>query len=321
MIASGYRFAWECYLKEPASEPLARKHLQRELTAGMSGWQRAFPGCEPRAIICFGYMSQPPESLNANPQVDYKVWMDMQFQHLATDPAFVGLGGLMEYTSGYADEETVRWAAKLFRHYGIEGKRELLSKEHGYRYQLDHIVNADFTDGTEGWTVAPAAEGSIATRSVKGFGWLEGRYPPTQQGDTVLWMKRSAAKPNRVAQEVKGLKPGKLYSLKLFTADYRDLQDGKSAEQKHAVTIRLDGVELLPEKCFQHVFPECYSHDLGPFNRDHRFYMNYHVRVFRAKSGKAMLAISDWAGTTDPGGTVGQELILNFAELQPYLPD
>ncbi len=319
VMDSGYRFAWERYLREQPTEDIAKKHLESALTQQMLGWQKALPGCERHMIMCFGYLQMiTTESLNVFPTVDYKVWMDMQFHRVATDPAFFGLYGLMEYTSGYADEETVRWAAKLYRHYGIEGKTEMLSKQYGFKYQLDHIVNPDFEDGTKGWKVEAAEEGSVDTKSVKGYSWLQGRYPQTKQGDTFLWMKRSAKKPNIVSQEIKNLQPGKLYSLKMVTADYRDLMEGKSVEQKHAISILLDNVELVPEKCFQFVIANNYAHHWGPFDDKHKFWMNYHHRVFRAKGKTAKLSISDWSSHNEPGGPIGQELMINFVEVQPY---
>ncbi|MFQ6096544.1 MAG: hypothetical protein ACE5O2_02370, partial [Armatimonadota bacterium] len=279
------------------------------------------PRCERSMILCFGYMSAPPESLDADPSVDYKVWMDMQFQHVATDPAFFGLYGLMEYTCGYADEETVRWAARLYRHYGIEGNTRLLSDRYGFKYHPAHLKNPDFEEGTNGWTVEPAEDGSVEARRMNGLSWLEGRYPRTRQGDTFLWMRRNRRRPNVVSQTIKNLKPGRLYSLRMFTADYRDLVAGNSVRRTHAISIRLDDVELLPRQCFQHVFPNCYSHRLGPFDSKHRAWMNYHVRLFRARAKTAHISISDWASHAHPGGPVGQEIALNFVQVQPYFAD
>jgi hypothetical protein len=318
IIDAGSRFAWEVYLMEPASEAEAQAVLQKRLTLPMLEWKKAFPNAQNHMIVALGYMSAPTESLNVNPNVDFKVWMDMQFRHLATDPAYQGLYGLMEYLSGYADEETVRWAVRLYRHYGIEGKTDLLSKELGYSFTHSHLQNPDFADGTTGWVVDAAEEGSIVPKVVKDFGWLQGRYPKTALGDTVLWMKRSARKPNIISQEIKNLKPGQLYSLKMFSADYRDLTEGKSQKKKQAITIKIDGVELLPRKCFQFTFPNCYSHHSGPFTDKYSAWMNYHVRVFRAKGNTARLTISDWAEASKPGGPIGQEIILNFLEVQPY---
>ncbi|HUT34595.1 MAG TPA: hypothetical protein VNE39_13995 [Planctomycetota bacterium] len=319
VVSAGYRFAWERYLPEQPTEEAAQRDLESRLAREMRAWQKALPGCEAHAIVCLGYMSMiAAESLNILPHVDYKVWMDMQFHHLATDPAFFGLYGLMEYTSGYADEETVRWAARLYRHYGIEGNTEMLSKQFGFKYRLEHIENPDFDEGAKGWAIQAAEPASVDAKSVKGWSWLQGRYPQTTQGDTFLWAKRSARKPNTFAQEIGSLKPGRPYSLKMVTADYRDLMEGKAVEQTHAVSIVLDNVELVPAKSFQFAIPNNYAHRWGPFNDKHKFWMNYHHRVFRAKGTTARLTIADWASKAEPGGPAAQELMFSFIEVQPY---
>lgn len=321
VIGANFRFAWEQYLKEQPNEKAAKQFLDYGLKQGMIGWRNGLPGSENNAIVCFGYLCAPPESCNTDASVDYKVWMDMQYNMLANDPAFRGLYGVMEYTSPYADEEALRWQGRLYRHYFIEGKKTMLSKELGFRYQLTHVKNPDFNDGTKGWTVAPAEEGSIGTNHLDGFGWLEGRYPRTSEGDDFLLMKRSASKPNTVSQEIKNLKPGRLYSLKMFTADYGDLTAGNSVRQKHAVSINIENAEMVPTNCFQEVMAHCYAHDLGPFNVNNRAWFNYHWKVFRAKGKTARLVISDWISNIESGGPIGQELMMNFVEVQPYLED
>jgi hypothetical protein len=318
VIKCGYRFAWERYLPERASEAEARESLSRSLAQEMVRWREAVPGCQKNLIVCFGYLSAPPESLNVNPAVDYKVWMDMQFNLLANDPAFEGVYGVMEYTSGYADEENVRWTSKLYRHYCIEGKREMLSSD---PYMLTHIANPDFERTADGWTLSPAEEASIKVKFFGGLSWLQGRYPRTDRGDWFLWMKRSSRGPNRVSQEVANLQPGRLYSLKMFTTDYQDLIEGRSERQKHAISITLDGVGATPERSFQHIFPNCYDHRVGPFDDAHKAWMNYHWRVFRARGRTAKLTITDWASDGEPGGPIGQEIALNFVEVQPYLEE
>lgn len=202
VIKSGHRVVWERYLREPPDEETASELLGSKLSQEMKGWEESFPGCAEHMIVCLGYMNIT-ESLNVDPRVDYKVWMDMQFHHLANDPAFTNLYGLMEYTCGYADEETVRWAARLYRHYALEGHREPLSKRYGFRYQLDHIQNPDFEEGLSGWLVDPAEEGSIDVRCMEDYSWLQGRYPRTSMGDTFLWTKRSDQKPNEFGQVCK----------------------------------------------------------------------------------------------------------------------
>jgi len=43
--------------------------------------------------------------------------------------------------------------------------------------------------------------------------------------------------------------------------------------------------------------------------------------VFRALGTTAKLTISDWIDATDPGGPIGQEILYNFVEVQPYIED
>jgi hypothetical protein len=317
VIDHGSRFAWERYLPEQPTEDLALRFLDSSLSREMEGWEKSIPGCADHMIACLGYMVIT-ESLNVNPRVDWKVWMDMQFRHLAVEAPFLGLYGLMEYTCGYADEETVRWAARLFRHYGLEGQTVLLSKTYGFRYRLDHLENPDFAEGLAGWTVESAEENSVAARQMKGYSWLQGRYPPTRQGDTFLLTKRSARKPNRLSQTIRNLQPGRLYSLKMITADHDDLTGGRSAQRKHVVSVQIDGVELKPQKCFVSVVPNNYAHGMGPFNASHKAWLNYHWQVFRARESSARLVLTDWVTPQAPGGPVAQALMHNFIEVQPY---
>ena len=48
--------------------------------------------------------------------------------------------------------------------------------------------------------------------------------------------------------------------------------------------------------------------------------MNYHWTVFRATAPQANLRITDWAAAGAPPGPAGQELMLNFVQVQPYEP-
>jgi hypothetical protein len=167
--------------------------------------------------------------------------------------------------------------------------------------------------------VDAAEPGSVATKSLKGYGWLQGRYPRTSLGDTFLWTKRSATRPNRVTQQIRNLRPGQLYSLKLVTADYQELERGKSVQQKYAVGLQITPATTIREKSFQQPMANNYAHALGPFNDQNQAWMNYHYLVFRAEGQSATLTLSDWSGARDAGGPAGQELIYNFVEVQPYL--
>jgi len=96
------------------------------------------------------------------------------------------------------------------------------------------------------------------------------------------------------------------------------------------VGVEIKNAVLIPYKSFQHVYG------------NEQIWLTYHVFVFRAKSETATLTISDWVrneriywpaewgiqfnidkwtGEGKPGGPIGQELMFNFVELQPYLED
>ena len=307
----GHRFSWERYLSEEPSEKEARRGLTREIRHRFGQWQEALPGVERHMVMCLGYLSAPPETLNLNPSVDYHVYLDMQFHHLATDPAYWGLYGIMEYMAAYADEESLLYAQKLFRHYCIEGRRTRLNSD---PYILPHLHNPDFAEGLHGWAVEPAGPGGIDVKDMKGFSWLEGRYPRTREGDRFCWMKRSAAGPNRVSQTIEALEPGRLYSVKLISADRQHLEQ----KQQLALCLSVADAEPVEEYGFQFVYPSCYSHVVEAYTREHPAYMNFHRLVFRATATSAALSISDWANPGEPGGPIGQETAFNFVEVQPF---
>lgn len=317
-VDGGGYMAWEVYLPEQPDEAAARQLIARRITDEMPLWRKRFPDAPGNMCLVLGYMSQPTESLNIDPQVDFKVYMDMQVNALANHPSCFGLGGIQEYHSSYADEESVRWAGRLYRHYCIGGNREPLTDD---PYVLPHLVNADFDRGTEGWEIQAAAEDSVRTAEHSGYSWLQGRYPPTGKGNTFLITRRSSEKPNRFSQTIRALQPGRLYSLKMITADYQDLVNERSVKAPHAVSIAIEGVEQLdgPRDSFQFTFPNCYAHHVGKFDDKYSYWMNYHWRVFRATATQARLTVSDWASDQDPGGPEDQELMFNFIEVQPYL--
>ncbi len=312
LMKQGEFFALERYMPEKPTEKEAHKFLLDHLQTAVSQSQRQIPGWERNLIMCLGYLSAPPETLNIYPHVDYKVYMDMQFQFLATDPTFWRLYGMMEYLSSYADEEDIRWAHRLFRHYCIEGNTELLSRD---PYILPHLKNPDFADGTSDWEVESALPDSVRTDSMEGFSWLQGRYPDTPVGDNFVVLVRDASKPNQLRQKIRKLQPGRLYSVKFISADLNNLADNNPI----MLNVALKDTEIIEPYCFQFAYPSCYSHELGPYNRSHPAWMNYHRFVFRPKRRSSEITISDWAGGDNPGGAIGQNTAINFIEIQPFL--
>ena len=131
-------------------------------------------------------------------------------------------------------------------------------------------------------------------------------------------MKRSAKRPNSFSQEFNGLTPGRLYSLKMITGDYQEMVNGESGKALHAVSIRLGNADILPgeEHSLQSPFP--HGRSAGQFGGENKYWMNYHWRVFRAKSTTARLTVTDWRSEAEPGGPAGLELVFNFVEIQTY---
>jgi len=299
----GSAVLWECYVKDRRTELEAWLNMNDKLVGEPVAGEKCFPGLIDNVIVVFyGYVTGgPPWMTTTLPNVNVKTYLDMQFQMVATHPVYGNVHGLGVYRSSYADEETVRWVARLFRHYGIEGHTEMLSKD---PYLLTHIQNPDFEQHGQGWSLKPADEESIRFDIIPGFGTRQGRYNRVSAGDTVIVTTRSDQGPNVFSQEIKGLEPGRLYSLRLFSADHQDM----SKKEKHAVMIKLDNATLVPDKCFTH---------LGR-TRDKKGWLNYHYRVFRAEGQTATLSISDWQSEEEPGGPIGQELMFNYIKVQPY---
>ena len=317
LLDCGYFISPERYLHEMSSEEGSRRALQ-EFLDGLADWEAKEPGVKKQMVITFGLFSTPTFSLNKQPNVDYHVWMDQQMNLAANDPSLAHIAGLNWWTCLVADEETVRFVGKLYRHYAIEGKTNMLTTDPLF---LSHIQNADFEHGTNGWTLHPAQDGSITARNFPRYGRIEGRYmglisPPDPEhiGDTFLCMKRSEKGPNTFSQTIKDLQPGRLYSFKMFACDYEDLVHSKSRkieESKSIVTVSIDGAEIDPARSFN----EVYASEPEPKTP---VCITYFWRVFRAKNATATLTVSDWADASHPGGPVGQEQASNFLEIEPY---
>ncbi len=323
-VDRGASIAVEWYLQEAPTRQAAQAAIDKVFAPRTRQWEKALPGITPRLVAALASETAPPENGDRYPHADFKVFMDMQMRELATHPALFGLGGVQWYKSGYCDEEILRWGGRLYRHYCIEGNTEPLTKD---PYELSHVRNPDFADGTEGWEIRSAKPDSVQPKSCKGYGVLQGRWG-TGMGDTVLWTKRSADRPNVFTQDIKNLEPGRLYSMKMITSDYQNLFKGESEKKQDAVSIEIENVELLtePDKSFQLT----YTHNPGgswtpmekeirdKFSLEHPYWLNYHRRIFRAKAPTAKLTVTDWQSESSPGGPPDQELMFNFIQIQPY---
>jgi hypothetical protein len=317
LIDCGYFVVPERYVHERSSEEGSRQAL-RELAEGLADWEAKEPGIKKQMVITFALFSMPFLSNNKQPNVDYHVWMDQQVNTVANDPALHHVAGLNWWTSLLADEETVRFVGKLYRHYAIEGKTNMLTTDPLF---LTHIQNADFEHGTQSWTLHSAEEGSITTKSFPRYGRIEGRYmglisPPDPEhiGDTFLTMKRSEKGPNTFSQTIKDLQPGRLYSFEMYVCDYNDLRSPtpkKPEETKAIASVVIDGAEVDRARSFA----ETYASNPEPKTP---VCITYYWKIFRTKGTSATLTVSDWPESSQPAAPFGQEQAFNFIEIQPY---
>ncbi len=318
LLDCNYRVALERYLHEMSSEKGSKEALQLFID-GIADWEAKEPGVKSRMVIAFGLFSMPSGGLNKQPNVDYHVWMDQQMNIVANHPVMAGISGLEWWTSVLADEETVRFVGRLYRHYAIEGKTEMLTRDPLF---LTHIQDADFENGTEGWTLHPAENGSIEVKRFPRYGRIEGRFmglgrpaDPEHIGDTYLWMKRSEKGPNTFSQTIKDLEPGRLYSMKMFSCDHNDLVNPKAKKleeaEKFVGSVVIDGVEIDTKRSFT----EMYASSPEPRIP---VWITYHWKVFKARGTTASLVVSDWQTEKEPGAGFGQEQAFNFVEIQPY---
>ncbi len=317
ILNCGYFVSPERYLHEMSSERGSRDALAAFLD-GLADWEAKEPGVKKQMIITFGLFSMPSGGLNKQPNVDYHVWMDQQMHLVANDPSLANIAGLNWWTSVLADEETVRFVGKLYRHYAIEGHTNMLTRDPLF---LTHIQNADFEHGTNGWALHAAEDGAITTKSFPRYGRIEGRFmglgrpaDPEHIGDTFLCMKRSEKGPNSFSQTIKDLEPGRLYSLKMFVCDYDDLVSPKSRKVEEArtfSTIRIDGAELDTARSFAEVYASSPEPKIPVC-------VTYHWKVFRAQGTTATLTVSDWESPAQPSLPFGQTQAFNFLEIEPY---
>ena len=315
LAEAGCYFAFERYLQEKSSEKEAEAFFDAALKNEMLEFKKYAPDFASRCVYVMGFLCGPGETLNKNPAINYKVHLDMQFHLMATEPAFEGLRGLEMYLSAYCDEEYLRWCAKLFRHYCIEGRTDRLTND---PYELDHIQNPDFEQGLEGWTIESATQHSVQAGKMAGYGKLQGRYPRENgRGDQFLLAKRDADKPNAFSQQIRNLTPGRFYSVKMITGDYTN----PTAYGINRVWIEVEGAEAVPEETIQDAYWTSHGDSVKKFGTAITWF-NYHRFVFKSAAPTARLVVCDWYTPTYRKGPVGQETTFNFIEVEPYLmPD
>ncbi len=306
------RLLFEAYCHPQEDEQAAAAYLDNMVGETMRRFNSFFPNAAAGTGIIFGNFNQIPIiSLEHNPAVDFKYFLDMQVNLIANSPDFQNLGTTGYWGTYYGDEELVRWSFQLMRHYAVEGRKDMLSDRFGFKYNPGFLSNCDFADGLTGWTASPAAEGSIRAETIAGYGKnSQGRWGGGSAGDTVCVMTRSADKPNRITQTARGLEVGKAYSLQFVTADYKDVTGKKYNPRRYGLRAELEGAEILPGKSFVHID----RRNSGRYKENNNVAkINLNRIVFRAKAPELAIAF------TDAEALAGEQLMINFVQLKPYL--
>jgi hypothetical protein len=306
------RLLFEAYCHPQANEQAAAAYLDNMIGETMRRFNAFFPNAAAGTGIIFGNFNQIPIiSLEHDPAVDFKYFLDMQVNLVANSPDFKDLATVGYWGTYYGDEEMVRWSFKLMRHYAVEGNREMLSAHYGFKYNPGFLANGDFADGLNGWTASPGAEGSLRTHTIPGYAKnSQGRWGGGSAGDSVCVMTRNVDKPNRIRQTAQGLEVGRAYCLQFVTADRKDVTGKKYNPRRYGINAELEGAEILPDKGFVHID----RRNTGRYKENNNVAkINLNRIIFRAKSPTQVIAFNDEKAVP------GEELIINFVQLKPYL--
>lgn len=306
------RLLFEAYCHPQPDEKTAAAYLDGMVTETIRQFNAYFPNAAEGTGIIFGNFNQIPIiSLEHDPAVDFKYFLDMQVNIVANQPEFANLATTGYWGTYYGDEELARWSFLLMRHYAVEGRKDMLSARYGFTYNPGFVANPDFAEGLAGWEVTPAAKGSVAAATIPGYGKnMQGRWGGGKAGDTVCAMIRQPGQPNRVAQTLQGLEVGKVYSLQFVTADRTDIAEKRYNPRQYGIAATLEGAELLSDRCFVHIDRRKTHRRTPPENLAK---INLHRIVFRAAAPTQTLVFSD------ENAQPGEELVLNFVQLKPYL--
>ena len=307
------RLLFEIYCHSRPSEQDAASYLNDHIVDTMARLNEYFPNAAAGTGLMLGNFNQIPIiSLDVNPEVDYKYYLDMQMHLIATNPLLKGLAMTGYWGSYYDDEELYRWSMLLLRHYCVEGHTEMLSQTYGYRYRPGHLSNCDFADGLKGWTAAPAD--ALRADSFAGLGkGSEARWGgDSRTGDTFCVFKRGAGDPGTLTQTATGLTPGKVYTLQFVTADYKDMVAHKVAPKQHRLSAVLGaGAQLIPEQSYVYVDRRA----SGNKANDGLVRINLHHIRFRATASSLKITF------TDAEAEPGTETALNYVMLKPYFEE
>lgn len=105
---------------------------------------------------------------------------------------------------------------------------------------------------------------------------------------------------------------GKSFSSYLVTRRYRGICCYKGGRSHN---VRGPGI---PDKTTHRVRPNGHRSKEYP---PESLMINTYRTISRAQASTATLTISDWRSEDEPGGAIGQRIMVNFVQVQPYLEE
>jgi len=235
----------EIYMYTKPTEAEAKAYINDYACDTMRKFRTLRPGVPfyPGATtgMIFGNFTQIPTlSLWHHPHVDYKYFLDMQFNAIANDPMFDGLETTGVWGSYYADEEMHRWTFMLTRHYCIEGRKEMLSERYGLKYLPGILENGDFIESFGGWAV----DGAMTRETIYKFAEVAEKRWCGRSGDTFAVLKKEPGKTASLSQMLKNLVPGRTYSLDVICFNAKDARDGAVRPMRIPLNVALGGAAV-----------------------------------------------------------------------------
>ena len=301
------RILYEMYMPSQPTEEAARNYIRTRMGTTAAMYESFLPGVLARFGFVFGNFNQYPAITDwTDPATDYKYYMDLQWQILATDPAFDGIGLCGYWGSYYCDEEIHRWSFMLTRHYVIEGSVESLARKHGLSFR-GLLRNGDFENGLDGWRVSPG----VKVAKDEKIPLYEGRFERVRgEGATYAEFPVRAADGDGhvLTYALEGLVPGRLYALQFCSFDVVHVKSGAKGAVPTGVRADLgtgaQRVELL-SWTYEGVGANKYSVK--------RPGINVHHYVFRATSNMTEIAISS------RGSPAKMKVGVNAVSVCPYV--
>ncbi|MBO4344631.1 MAG: hypothetical protein J5833_02675, partial [Victivallales bacterium] len=238
------RLISEVYCRTQATIEKAKDYLENAIVHRTKAYKSFYPNVIDHWGIILGNFNQVPIlSLAHHANVDYKYYLDLQFNLLANHPECKDMAITGYWGSYYADHELHRWSFMLTRHYCVEGKKTMLSDEYGFSYDPGHLKNGDFDRGFDHWStkgnVTNGKHTGFAAKSHNRWGGNAG------VGDTFAVFTKQDAEVSTVTQVAKGLVPGKAYCLQFSTVDYNDVKTNRLNPRKFGINATLgDGAQI-----------------------------------------------------------------------------